>query len=244
MKVVAFNASPRKEQGVTDRILKLFIEGMQEAGAEVELIYLAGKKIGYCTGTFACWLQTPGVCIIKDDMTEILVKLREADMVVYGTPVYLDGMTAQMKTLLDRSLPLLQPLIEIRDGHVRHPMRYPKRQKMVVVSTCGLTEMDNFDPMITHFKAAAKNLYMEYIGALVRPAGVLLDIVAQSQPEKVESIYNAIKRAGYEVVAEGRMSPQTMEAAAQELIPQEAYMNQLNTVIQPLLELIERQEKA
>ena len=115
---------------------------------------------------------------------------------------------------------------------------------MVVVSTCGLTEMDNFDPMITHFKAAAKNLYMEYIGALVRPAGVLLDIVAQSQPEKVESIYNAIKRAGYEVVAEGRMSPQTMEAAAQELIPQKAYMEQLNTVIQPLLELIEKQEKA
>jgi len=234
MKVVAFNASPRKEQGVTDKMLKYFIEGMREAGAEVELIYLAGKKIGYCTGTFACWLQTPGVCIIKDDMAEILVKIREADMVVYGTPVYLDGMTAQMKTLVDRSLPLMYPHIEMRDGHTRHPLRGKKRQKMVVVSTCGLPEMDNFDPMITHFKAAAKNLHMDYIGALVWPAGGLLDFAAQSQPEKVESIYKATKKAGYEVVAEGRMSPQTLKAAAQELISQEAFMEQLNTTFRAL----------
>lgn len=234
MKVLAFNASPRKASGVTDRMLKHFLEGMREAGAEVELIYLADKKIGYCRGSFTCWLQTPGVCSIKDDMADILVKIREADMVVYGTPVYLDGMTAQMKTLMDRSLPLMHPHIEMRDGHTRHPMRDKKRQKMVVVSTCGLPEIDNFDPIVIHFKAAAKNLYMEYIGAVVWPGGVFLDFAAQSQPEKIESIYRATKKAGYEVVAEGRMSPQTLEAAAQELVSQEAFMEQLNTTFHAL----------
>jgi multimeric flavodoxin WrbA len=237
MKVLAFNGSPRKESGITGRVLTYFLEGVRQGGADVELICLADKNIGYCRGCMEiCLMQTPGVCCQNDDMADILIKLREADMVVYATPVYIDGMTAQMKTLLDRSVATLQGFLEIRDGHLRHPTWDHKRSKMVVVSTCGLSEMDNFDPLLAHFQAVAKQLDMEYIGALLRPAGMVLDTVAQSQPEKIESIYEAMRKAGYEVEAYGKMSPQTLETAAQEIISPKEYAEFANPAIQMLMD--------
>jgi multimeric flavodoxin WrbA len=237
VKVLAFNGSPRKDSGITGRVLTYFLEGVRKGGADVELICLADKKIGYCRGCMEiCLMQTPGVCVQKDDMTDILIKLREADVVVYATPVYIDGMTAQMKTLMDRSVATLQGFLEIRDGHLRHPTWDHKRSKMMVVSTCGLSEMDNFNPLISHFKAVAKQLDMEYIGALLRSAGMVLDSVAQTQPEKIEAIYEAMRNAGYEVVVQGKMSPQTLKTAAQEIISPKEYVEFANPAIQMLMD--------
>jgi multimeric flavodoxin WrbA len=238
MKVLAFNGSPRKDDGITGRVLNYFLEGVRQGEADVELIYLADKKIGYCRGCMEiCLLQTPGVCVQKDDMADILIKLREADLVVYATPVYIDGMTAQMKTLIDRSVATLQGFLEIRDGHLRHPTWDNKRSKMVVVSTCGLSEMDNFNPMLVHFQAVAKQLDMEYIGALLRTAGMVLDTVSASQPDKIESIYEAIRKAGYEVVVQGKMSSQTLETAALEIISPKEYVEFANPAIQIAMDM-------
>lgn len=234
MKVLAVNGSGTMDDGITGRILNLFIEGMQEAGADIELVYLAKNKISFCRGCLDnCLFKAPGTCILRDDMAELLSKQRQADMIVYGTPVYLDGMTSMMKTFIDRSLPLLQGFLEMRDGHLRHPTHDGRRRKMVLVSTCGLIEMDNFDPIVAHFKAIAKNMDMDYIGALLRPSGVILDLAS---PEKKESIYTAIRRAGYEVVAEGKMSPVTLESATEGIMPAEEFMSIANAGVQAMIE--------
>ena len=101
-KVLAFNSSPRKGKGNTALILDPFLEGMRESGAEVELFYNDKLKVKPCTGCFNCWLKTPGVCSHKDDMQWLLPKMRDADVIVYATPVYSYGMTGQMKNLIDR----------------------------------------------------------------------------------------------------------------------------------------------
>lgn len=234
MKVLAANGSPTRGSGITGRILSRFIEGMAQAGADVELIQLADKDIGYCKGCLdICLFKQPGVCSQKDDMAELLQKQRAADMVVYATPVYLDGMTALMRMFVERSLPLLQGYLEMRDGHLRHPAHDKKRRRMVVVSTCGLSEMDNFDPLVAHFKAIAKNMDMEYIGALLRPSGVIMDLAG---PQRVEAIEKAIRRAGYEVIAEGAMSPQALKVAAEEIMPVAEFMNIANAGVEAMIE--------
>jgi multimeric flavodoxin WrbA len=69
MKALAINSSPNKGKGNTALILKPFLEGMKEAGAEVELYHTSDLKINPCQGDLSCWLRTPGECIHNDDMS-------------------------------------------------------------------------------------------------------------------------------------------------------------------------------
>lgn len=78
--------------------------GAREAGNNVELISLKGKKLNFCIGCLAC--QSSGKCVLDDDVAEIMAKVKEADVIVYATPIYYYEMSGQMKTLLDRLNPL------------------------------------------------------------------------------------------------------------------------------------------
>jgi multimeric flavodoxin WrbA len=70
-------------------------------GAEIELDSIADKNIAPCDGCESCVVT--GKCKVKDDMQGIYSKLIEADGIVFGTPVYYLGMTAQAKTFIDRT---------------------------------------------------------------------------------------------------------------------------------------------
>lgn len=101
-KVLVLSASPRKG-GNSDLLCDQFILGAQEAGNQTEKIFLRDKKIGYCNGCEACY--DTHKCVQKDDMAEILEKIIAADVIVMATPVYFYTMNAQMKTLIDRTVP-------------------------------------------------------------------------------------------------------------------------------------------
>ncbi|MBN1613822.1 MAG: flavodoxin family protein [Deltaproteobacteria bacterium] len=239
MKVLGFNGSPRAKKGITDRILQQFLKGAAEAGAETETVYLAKKKIKFCTGCFSCWLVHPGRCIHKnDDMDELRQMMRRSDMLVYASPVYIDGITAIMKNFMERCMPNAQPFVEIRDGHTRHPLRGKgtRQLKMVVLSTCGFGERDNFDPLLRHMEAAAKNMKVDYLGALIRPMGPFLDVVAQKDPEKVRSIDDAFHQAGFDAVAKGEIGDAVRKAAEAPLMSRDEFIVTLNSIAQSEIE--------
>ena len=88
----------------SDILTEQLIEGAKNAGHKVEHISLKGKKIGFCIGCLAC--QKTQQCVIKDDAVEIAEKVKNADTLVFATPIYYYEMSGQMKTLLDRLNPL------------------------------------------------------------------------------------------------------------------------------------------
>ena len=88
----------------TDILAKRLIDGAADAGHQVEQIELKGKTIHFCIGCMAC--QKTQQCIRKDDAVWIAEKVRNADTLVFVTPVYYYEMSGQMKTLLDRMNPL------------------------------------------------------------------------------------------------------------------------------------------
>ena len=239
IKVLAFNCSPKMDKSNTALILAPFLKGMREAGAEVELFYTRKLKINPCTGEFNCWLKNPGKCYQDDDMNMLYPKLREADIVVFATPVYVDGVSGPMKNLMDRIIPLAQPFFELRDGHCRHPLREgTKNGKVVLVSNCGFWEMDNFDPLLVHMKAACKNMGREFAGALLRPHGpALRGMMERGMP--VDDIFEAAKEAGRQLVRDGKMSPETLKIVSRELIPLETYVKAINTYWQQALDVLE-----
>lgn len=82
---------------------KEFIKGA-ERNNNVELINLKDYDINYCKGCLAC--QSTGKCVIEDDVKEIIEKVKNADVVVFATPIYYYSISGQLKTLLDRLNPL------------------------------------------------------------------------------------------------------------------------------------------
>lgn len=100
--VLIISASPRKN-GNSDLLCDRFAQGARESGHNVQKVFLASKKIGYCRGCGVC--NTTHTCVQKDDMAEILEQMVKADVIVLATPVYFYSMDGQMKTLIDRTVP-------------------------------------------------------------------------------------------------------------------------------------------
>jgi len=240
MKVLAFNSSPRMDKGNTALILNPFLDGMREAGAEVELLYTKKLKINACQGCFTCWRKTPGVCFQKDDMQMLHPKLGDADIWVFATPVYVDGVAGPMKNLLDRIIPRVHPFFELRDGHCRHPLREGyKKGKAVLVSNSGFWEMDNFDPLLVHMRAMCKNMDSEFAGALLRPHGeALRPMLEMGVP--LDDIFQAAKEAGYQLVRDGHMSTETLSIVSRELMPLDMYVQAANEAFQRNLDALEK----
>ena len=88
-------------------------KGAKEAGHDVELLSLKGKDIKYCIGCLSC--QRTGMCVQKDDVADIMAKVKNAEVIVYATPIYYYEMCGQMKTLLDRLNPLYSADYLFRD---------------------------------------------------------------------------------------------------------------------------------
>lgn len=81
-----------------------FARGAAASGNEVKTVSLQDKEIRFCIGCLSC--QKTGRCVIKDDAPEIVEMMREAEVIAFATPIYYYEMCGQMKTLLDRAIPL------------------------------------------------------------------------------------------------------------------------------------------
>ncbi len=227
MKILAVNGSPRGAKGNTERILQPFLEGAREAGAETETIYLKDKKINYCLGCFTCWTKTPGVCVHKDDMPELLETIQQADIMVYATPLYVFTVTAQMKTFMDRHIPVLDPHIIKRGDQYIHPSRYEERgRKVVLISNCGYPERHHFSGLVETFRCFNSGPDSELAATILCAGGELL-----KQPPLQEGLqwyFEAARCAGREVVEQGRIMPETQEELDRLIAEPETYAEMAN----------------
>ncbi|MCD1295389.1 iron-sulfur protein [Methanocella sp. CWC-04] len=100
MKVIGIIASPRGKNSSTLRLLEAAIEGAYQAGAEVEIVDITKFRINYCKGCGSCYSK--GECSQEDDFSYVMDKILDSDGIIFGSPNYIDSVTAQMKTLMDR----------------------------------------------------------------------------------------------------------------------------------------------
>jgi multimeric flavodoxin WrbA len=240
VKVLAFNGSPKTDKGNTALLLGPFLDGMKAAGAGVELFYTSQLDINPCHGEFNCWLKTPGKCYQEDDMQMFHPKLRDADIFVFASPLYVWGVTGTLKNLMDRLIPLMQPSIELRDGHCSHPLRPgTKEVKIALVSNCGFWEIDNFDPLLKQFEMLCKVEGFHFAGALLRPHGpALAPMMHMGAP--VGDVFEAAKEAGRQLVENGEIAEETLKVVSRELLPRDVYLQIANQQFQRVLDLLEQ----
>ena len=100
-KIIIVEGSPRKN-GNSTILAQQVVAGAKSLGAEVETLYLQGMSIFPCTACDICQESRQKDCIIEDDMMEIYPQLRDADAIVYASPIYWFNISAQIKLFIDR----------------------------------------------------------------------------------------------------------------------------------------------
>lgn len=125
MKVLGIEGGPRKD-GNTERLVRKALVGAEMAGAQTQLLKLIDLNLKPCRGCSAC--RPEGVCAVKDNMEIVINAIQEADVIVFGSPVYMWQVTGTAKVFMDRLCRLLKP---------DYSSRLNGRKKLAFVYTQG-----------------------------------------------------------------------------------------------------------
>ena len=107
MEIITLLGSAKKK-GNTATVLRWVEDELRSMGHQVERIYLNAMNINSCLGCGKCRDFPDNIgCVQKDDAPEILKKMINAQVVVFASPIYFWGFSAQMKTLIDRGYSLV-----------------------------------------------------------------------------------------------------------------------------------------
>lgn len=176
MKILGLSFSPRA-RGNTEILLDAVLSSARRHKAETELYRVAGKTIAPCDGCASCW--ETGKCHIEDDMQEVYRKMQEADGIIFGTPVYFYNMTAQGKTVIDRTMAL---------GRSKKNLANKVGGIVVVGGSLGLVD-------------AVKDLYFYMIVARMLPASfVAAYAAAKGDVKELPKCMQAARNLGKQVV--------------------------------------------
>lgn len=151
MNIVVLMGSPNRN-GSTNILVENFMKGAEEAGHSCEVIDVCHADIHPCTGCVACGYE--GQCVQKDDVEMIRRKLLGADMVAFATPLYYYGMTAQLKTVVDRFCAYNSSL------NSRH-------LKSALLTVAWNADDWTFDALETHYKTLVRYINFEDQGLVL-----------------------------------------------------------------------------
>ncbi len=151
MKITVLNGSPRKQN--TDALVAAFVEGAEAAGHEVEVLKVGKMNIAGCKACEYCHGKGEGACIQKDDMEQVIPAYKDADVVVFASPIYYFTMSAQIEAAIQRVYCIGKP---------------PKAQKAALLLSSGSQGV--YDGAIGQYKSMVGYMGLEDAG-IVTAAG-------------------------------------------------------------------------
>jgi multimeric flavodoxin WrbA len=148
VKVCGIIGSPRKN-GNVDVLVSEVLRGASSRGAETSKVYLNDLEIRPCQ---SCGVDpAPKDCVFDDGMRTVYDSLRSCDVLVLGSPVYFDTVSAQTKLMIDRCN-CLMPYVKRADGTFDFERRMKKRKRGVFIAVAGSDqEFDTIQTTIRGF---------------------------------------------------------------------------------------------
>ena len=150
MKIIVLEGSPNKN-GSSNLLADCFKQGAEEAGHSVEIVDTAHANIHPCTGCIHCGYEGP--CVQKDDMEQFRRQILDADMLVFVTPLYYYGMSAQLKILVDR-------FCAINSSITR------KHMKSALLAAAWNADSWTFEALEAHYQTLVRYLNLRDMGAV------------------------------------------------------------------------------
>jgi len=173
--ILIFNGSPRKD-GNTETLVDTFIKGASSAGHNVKKINLSFLDIRPCYDCKYCF-ENKGKCVQVDDMIDIYAHLQKNDVIIFASPLYFYGFSAQMKVMIDRLYAIIRGTNSITEAG------------LILVG--GDSNKEMFEPTITQYKAFTEFLNWKDIGHVICP-GISERGEINNTPF-IEEAYNFIK---------------------------------------------------
>lgn len=151
MKILILQGSPNAN-GSTAMLATEFAHGAREAGHEVDLVNVAALDIAPCTGCVTCGYGGP--CALYDDFDELREQILASDMIVFATPLYYYGMTAQLKAVIDRFCSA-------------NPRISGKRLKSALLAVAWNDDDWTFDALEAHYDTLVRYLNLRDCGRVL-----------------------------------------------------------------------------
>jgi len=162
MKIAILNGSPRAVN--TAAMVNAFAEAAEAAGHEVEILHVGRMKIAGCLGCEYCHTKGDGKCIQQDDMAKVMPAYLESDMIVYASPVYYFGMSAQIMAAMQRVYCIGKPA---------------KATKAALLLSSGSPNV--YEGAIGTYKQMLSYIGLEDMGIITAPGGA--DGIEEKLPE-------------------------------------------------------------
>jgi len=139
--------------------LERLAAALHERGSETDTVALRKSEINHCTGCWDCWVKTPGRCVFRDDMDEILTRILHSDLTLFAAPLVAGFVNALTKMTWDRMIPLVHPYFEFVEGENHHRARYERYPLFsLVLSPEPDTESEDVEITATLFRRFALNM--------------------------------------------------------------------------------------
>ena len=172
MKIVVLTGSPQKH-GSSNLLAEQFIKGAKEAGNSVSVIDAAHVNVKPCTGCIHCGYGGP--CAQRDDMGSesgamcgIKAEILGADMIVFVTPLYYYGMSAQLKTVIDRFCAF--------NGDIQR-----KHMRSALISVAWNADSWTFEALTAHYQTLVRYLNFKDVGMVLGKGCGTPDMTARSR---------------------------------------------------------------
>jgi multimeric flavodoxin WrbA len=180
-KILILNGSPKKD-GNTSIMVDWFSDAARSKGAEVEIIrtaFLKYKTLG-CISCRKCQKSDKYECCINDDAKPVLSKMAQVDVIVFATPLYFFGASAQLKLVFDRMFSLY------KWDNDAGTMQTPLKGKTLVLLASAFEDI-GLDALEKPFALTAEYTGMKFASVLVANAGTSGEI-AKKRPDARENI--------------------------------------------------------
>ena len=157
VRVLGISGSPHRH-GNTETLLDSFLDGTRDAGASVEKIVLTDLSFTTCRGCNVC--HKTGTCVLKDDAPALFEKILSANCVAIASPIYSMGITAELKSLIDRAQYFWARKFIVKD--LSYSADHMSRHKGLFISTAGLPLPNVFDYAFPTVRAFFNGVGFEY----------------------------------------------------------------------------------
>ena len=180
-KILILNGSPKKD-GNTSIMVKWFTDAASAKGADVEIVNAAflKYKVNGCISCRKCQTSEKYECCIDDGAKPVLAKMAETDVIVFATPLYFFGASAQTKLIMDRMFSLY------KWDNEAGTMKTPLKGKTMVVLASAFEDI-GLDALEKPFKLTADYTNMKFESLVVANAGTSGEII-QKRPDAKQKV--------------------------------------------------------